>query len=86
MRATHPDWSKRQLRCVLYWQGTARAELKRRIEAALHAMPGTRAETSPEAMGVNVTATLAAEGIKLEWPPVRIARQVALIAYPKKGV
>jgi hypothetical protein len=33
-------------------------------------------------MGVNVTETLRLEGIVLEWPPVRIARQVALIAYP----
>jgi predicted metal-binding protein len=82
MRAAHSDWSDRQLRCVLYWQGGARAELKRQIAAALRALPGCRAETCPEAMGVNVTATLAAEGITLEWPPVRIARQVALIAYP----
>lgn len=74
--------SDRQLRCVLYWQGGARAELKRQIAAALRTLPGCRAETCPEAMGVNVTATLAAEGITLEWLPVRIARQVALIAYP----
>jgi hypothetical protein len=84
MRTAHPDWSDRQLRCVLYWQGGARAQLARLIAAALRAMPGTRAETCPEAMGVNVTATLAAEGIALEWPPVRIARQVALIAYPNE--
>jgi len=48
----------------------------------LSKLDGYRAETCPEAMGVNVTLTLDAEGITLEWPPVRIARQVALIAYP----
>ena len=82
LRGAHPYWSDRQLRCVLYWQGGARAELARKITAALRVLPGCRAETCPEAMGVNVTATLAAEGITLEWPPVRIARQVALSAYP----
>lgn len=86
MRGAHPDWSDRQLRCVLYWQGGARAELARKIKAALRTLPGCRAETCPEAMGVNVTSTLAAEGITLEWPPMRIARQVALIAYPNAGV
>ena len=86
MRGAHPDWSDRQLRCVLYWQGGARAQLARMLAAALRAMPGTRAETCPEAMGVDVTATLAAEGIALEWPPVRIARQVALIAYPNTAI
>ena len=86
MRAAHPEWSDRQLRCVLYWQGGARAELARKIKAALSTLPGCRAETCPEAMGVNVTATLAAEGITLEWPPVRIARQVALIAYPNPSL
>lgn len=82
MQRNHPDWSDRQLRCVLYWQGRARKSLAGLIRLALRSLPGTRAETCPEAMGVNVTATLAAEGIELEWPPVRIARQVALIAYP----
>ena len=32
----------------------------------------------PEAMGVNITKTMAGIGIELEWPPVNLAYQVAL--------
>jgi hypothetical protein len=32
----------------------------------------------PEAMGVNVTATMKEIGIQLEWPPKRWAHQVAM--------
>jgi predicted metal-binding protein len=87
MRAAHPNWSDRQLRCCLYWQRGARKQLQRKVMAACCTLDeGTYGvEFCPEAMGVNVTATLAAEGITLEWPPVRIARQVALIAYPNAG-
>jgi hypothetical protein len=82
MRTKHPDWSDRQLRCVLYWQPRARAALYLLIGEAMGYTPqGYMWETCSEAMGVNVTATLAAVGIELEWPPVSIARQVALIAY-----
>ncbi len=31
MKVKHPDWSKRQLRCCLYWQGSARKNLKQKI-------------------------------------------------------
>ena len=32
MRAKHPEWSQRQVECCLYWQGTARKNLKNEIE------------------------------------------------------
>jgi hypothetical protein len=85
MRTLHPDWSDRQLRCVLYWQAGARRELKNKISALRERgqFPvGYVIETCPEAMGVNVTATLLGVGIALEWPPVRIVRQVALLGMP----
>lgn len=85
MRAAHPKWSDRQLRCVLYWQGTARAALKQKVIEALRTLPvGFKAEMCPEAMGVNITETLRRAKIHLEWPPVHIARQVALLAKPIK--
>lgn len=88
MREAHPDWSDRQCRCVLYWQGGARKALKQRIAEALRdpRCAGYRAETCPEAMGVNVTETLRRAGIELEWPPVRTARQVALIGKLNTGI
>ena len=85
MRVSHPDWSLAQLRCVLYLQGTARKALRRKIEWALagRGMQGYTAETCPEAMGVDVGATLAQVGITLEWPPGHIVRQVALLGMPQ---
>jgi hypothetical protein len=84
MREKHPDWSERQLRCCLYWQGTARAALRRKIEAFLAGQPGLLAITCPEACGVDVTATMSSLGIELEWPPVSVAYRVALVGTPKR--
>jgi len=82
MAAKNPAWSDRQLKCVLYWQNTARKQLSEKIEVALAALPGYTATGCPEGMGVDVTATLSQVGIILEWPPVRVARHVALLAKP----
>lgn len=81
MKEKHENWSDRQLYCVLYWQGTARKQLRLKIKEALGLakLDGYCAETCPEAMGVNVTDTLAKVGVCLEWPPRYFARQVALL-------
>src|SRR5512145_2473878 len=68
MRATHPDWSERQLSCVLYWQPTARKQLEAEIASFKRAHPELAVTRCPEAMGLNVTETLASVGIVLEWP------------------
>lgn len=85
MRTAHPGWSDAQLRCCLYWQGGARKRLKSEILLFIlsHAEQPYKVTSVPEAMGVNVTATLRQAGIELEWPPVRVARQVALAAIPR---
>ena len=91
MRGLHPNWSIRQLTCVLYWQPRARKQLEEHIKRFLLTLPADlfqyrdrlRVERCPEAMGVNITETLAAVGIQLEWPPVRVARQVAVIGVLK---
>lgn len=79
------DGSTRSLdeaKCVLYWQNTARKQLQAKIDAALATLPGYEATWCPEGHGVNVTETLAKVGITLEWPPKRIARQVAFLGVP----
>ena len=82
MKAKHPDWSERQMYCCLYWQPQARKQLRARIMAWLRDsdIPEgcRRVLTCPEACGCNVTATMAAVGIQLEWPPRTVAYQVAL--------
>lgn len=88
MREKHPKWSKRQLECCLYWQGTARKKLKERIEMfnflTVMASEAYSIITAPEAMGVNVTKTMRNAGIVLEWPPVNVAYQIAMAAVLKK--
>lgn len=91
MRRAHPDWSRRQTECCLYWQGTARRRLKDEIERFLSTEwydYGLRRmmfkiETCPEAHGLNVTATMAAIGRILEWPPREKTYQVA-VAYAER--
>lgn len=86
IKGLHPNWSQAQLECCLYWQGTARKQLKQQIKRWLQVYPDMHAETCPEAMGVNVTATMKDIGVELEWPPVKNTIQVALLAYPIKGI
>lgn len=85
MRRLHPDWSDRQLRCVLYWQGTARKQLTVMVAEAMSdpRCCGYVPTASPEAMGVDVTRTLLAAGVRLEWPPRKVARQVVLLGAPR---
>ncbi|MEW6524077.1 MAG: hypothetical protein AB1445_11030 [Bacillota bacterium] len=78
----HPHWTERQLRNCRYWQGTARKALRLQLASFLATHPGYSAATAPEAMGVEVTATLRRAGVELEWPVRRVARQVALCAIP----
>ena len=82
MRKRHPEWSERQLRCCLYWQSGARKRLREKVDAFCAAHPGLVAVYCPEANGVDVTATMASLGIQLEWPPVSLAYQVALVGTP----
>lgn len=79
MKGKHPDWSKRQLECCLYWQGTARKNLKEQVKVFKSLAPDEKynVTTAPEAMGVNVTETMKRAGIELEWPPVNVAYKIA---------
>jgi hypothetical protein len=83
MKAKHHDWSELQLKCVLYWQGSARKKLKERVFAFLKENRGLTACFTPEGGGVNVTSTMKDVGIHLEWPPVNITYQIAFIGTPK---
>jgi len=82
MRGAHPDWSERQLRCCLYWQGTARSVLRDEVEAFLREHPGLHVLTCPEACGVDVTETMRSVGVELQWPPLTLAYHVALAGTP----
>lgn len=85
MRQLHPEWSERQVRCCLYWQPGARKQLLTEIKRFWSDLTHRKysIETCPEAMGINVTKTLANAGIELEWPPETVAYQVALAGIKK---
>lgn len=88
LNVAHPDWSLYQLRNCLYWQGTARKQLHRRISEMVKRLRFDPVIlTCPEACGVNVTATMKSIGVELEWPPKQFAYQVALMGHPaeRKG-
>ncbi|ATW24143.1 hypothetical protein [Candidatus Formimonas warabiya] len=78
MRRLHPEWSDHQLKCCLYWQGTARKQLRSHVAEFTKEHNGHFVTYCPEGMGVNVTETLKNVGIFLEWPPVYVSYQVAL--------
>lgn len=87
MKAIHPGWSQRQVECCLYWQGTARKQLRAEIDIFAFSITQYIIQilTRPEANGVNVTATMKTVGIELEWPPNKKAYQVALAGTKLKG-
>ena len=78
MRKLHPLWSDRQVRCCLYWQGTARKALKLEVVKFLESNNAMQVVWVPEACGVNVTVMMQQIGERLEWPPEHIAYQVVL--------
>lgn len=84
MKLKHPSWSDRQLRNCLYWQPGARKSLRAEIRAFLKEHQGMIVADTPEAMGVDVSATMASCGIFLEWPPSSLAHQVVLAGSPAR--
>ena len=86
MKILHPEWSQRQAECCLYWQGKARKHLDEQICYFGLGFVGDvyGIERVPEAMGVNVTLTMADAGIMLEWPPKIVTYQIALVAFLKE--
>lgn len=80
MKAKHPEWSERQCRCLLYWQGGVRKRLKEKAETAFAGY--NLILTIPEAHGINVFETMAKVGIIIDKHP-DIVRKVMFIGKPK---
>ena len=81
MKLKHPGWSVRQLRNCLYWQGGARKRLRELVRESVR--DDTVVLFCPEACGVDVTETMRNAGVVLEWPPVNLTYQVALVGVRK---
>lgn len=84
MWAKHPNWSRRQTECCLYWQAHVRKQLREEMQAFVDFTDSRLIMLEiPEANGVNVTETMRQIGVELEWPPKRIVRKVGLIGWAK---
>lgn len=81
MQEKHPNWTQRQLECCLYWQPVARKQLREEIKKFCSEYPGMWVVNVPEAMGVNLTATMQKIGVYLEWPPRVKTLQIVLAGY-----
>jgi len=87
MKVNHPKWSTRQLDCCLYWQSTLLKNLRKDVNCYiqqnsrnLFGNHSTLITTYvPEAMGVNVTATMKIVGVLLEWPPKKRVMKIAFV-------
>ena len=82
MKARHRNWSDRQARCVLYWQGSVNKTL--REECELYALQRELIyNLCPEAMGVNVIKTCKAFGIPIKPRPTDTVFKVGMLGIIK---
>lgn len=83
MKQKHPDWSDRQARCCLYWQGKVRKKLREVCKGVAFAFNHNLILLNPEAMGVQVFETCKKVGLTLERNPQNTVWKVAILG---KGV
>jgi hypothetical protein len=74
MKTKHPNWTERQCRNPLYWQGAVRANLRKKALS----FKGDILLDIPEANGINVFETMAKVGIILERKPDMV-RKIMII-------
>jgi len=77
MKRKHPEWSDRQARCCLYWQGKVRKKLREVCKCL--AKEEDIIVYKPEAMGVHVFETCRKIGIKLKRNPRNEVWKIAII-------
>jgi len=77
MKEKHPEWSDRQARCCLYWQGKVRKILRKTCENICR--EDELIIYNPEGMGVHVFETCRRLGIKLKRNPRDMIWKIAII-------
>lgn len=79
MKAKHPQWSDKQCRCLLYWQGTVKKELRILAQSFIQQEKEYSYSLIPEAMGVNVFTTANKHGLKLQRNPKSLVYKIAFL-------
>ncbi len=81
-RKMTPGQTERQYRCVLYWQGSSRKQMKERAKEAIWSLGVNVITFCPEGMGVNVYATARVSGLCLQRiRNLKVCRHVALLGF-----
>lgn len=83
MKKKHPDWTDRQARCVLYWQGRVNKQLKEICERTASDIPNAVTVYNPEGMGVHMFETCKEIGLVLERNPQKIVWKIAIMGIKK---
>ena len=73
----HPEYSERQARNLLYWQGGVRSRLKKKA----YSIPGALVLEIPEASGINVFETMDLVGLHLMRNP-DIVHKIMFVGVP----
>ena len=79
MKTLHPQWSPRQCRCVLYWQGKVRKALKSLMVEVRDSNGCNFMTDCPEAMGVNVIKTARKKGVSISVKPKNIVWKIGFV-------
>lgn len=92
----HPNWTDKQVKCVLYWQGAVRKILKEALfefckEYIYYnkydlflCVSDIYGYPSMEAVGINVFSTMRLNGVKMEINPVNNIYLVSLICIKER--
>jgi len=72
-------WTAKALRNPRHWQGHLRSAMNKHLKT-MTLKDDEEFILNPEAQGIDVTATCAAAGLQLEWPPINNVCRVAMIA------
>lgn len=87
MLQRNPDWTRKQARCVLYWQGSVRSRLRKKVQEYMNKIGYNKWSDRPEAMGLNLFRTFHKYGLKLQKNPKDYVYKIAMLGYdPDKKV
>ncbi|MHA2337493.1 MAG: hypothetical protein ACXACX_09325 [Candidatus Hodarchaeales archaeon] len=83
MKKRHPNWSDKQARCVLYWQGKLDKKLREVSEKVASKITNSKIVYKPESYGVHVFETCRKLGFILERNPQKILWKITIIGIEK---
>lgn len=81
MKYLHPNWSERQIKCVLYWQNGVNGRLTNHCIYVTRENPGYTWTICPEAMGINVIKTVKLLNIPIKTHPTDLVIKVGLVGF-----